>query len=322
MLLRRRRFSSLGSSPLWGEVPSEARRRGVLPRRCKTLVSTLASLHRSARRCLSEAGIEPADLDARLLVEHFPGPPRPAAIARPDMAVSPEPTAAIAPAAFRRIAGEPVHRIIGYREFYGLKLRLSPETLEPRPDTETLVEAALPFVQEIARRLGACRIVDLGTGTGAIALALLSVVPEATAIGVDISQDALATAARNADDNGLSPRFRAVHSDWLDKISGKHHVIVANPPYIPSNDIGGLQKEVRLHDPIRALDGGEDGLDAYRIIAAQAAAHLEDGGVVAVEIGSIQLGDVTEIFRAAGYPLLASHRDLGGNDRTLVFGSR
>lgn len=285
-------------------------------------MSTLYALHRSARRRLSEAGVEPADLDARLLVEHFTGASRMDAITRPDMAISPETQTAVDAAISRRIAGEPVHRIIGFREFYGLKLRLSAETLEPRPDTETLVEAALPFVREIARKLGQCRIVDLGTGTGAIALALLSAVPQAAALGVDISGDALATATRNANENGLSSRFQAIHSDWLEKISGRHHVIVANPPYIRTNDIGGLQKEVRLFDPIRALDGGEDGLEAYRIIAAQAAGHLEDGGIVAVEIGSSQRDEVSSIFRTAGYAVLASHRDLGGNDRTLVFGSR
>lgn len=282
----------------------------------------LTTLHRDSRARLSEAGIESANLDARLLVEHVTSTTRTDAITRPDMAISFQTLAALDAALARRVAGEPVHRIIGFREFYGLKLHLSAETLEPRPDTETLVEAALPFARETAQRLGACRIVDLGTGTGAIALALLAEVEAATAIGVDISQDALATATRNAEDNGLSARFRAVRSDWLEKISGRHHVIVANPPYIPSDEIGGLQKEVRLHDPIRALDGGEDGLDAYRIIAAQASAHLEDGGVVAVEIGSTQLEDVNEIFRVAGYALLASRRDLGGNDRTLVFGTR
>ena len=136
------------------------------------------------------------------------------------MAIGPEAVAAIRQAIARRVAGEPVHRILGFRDFYGLRLFLSPETLEPRPDTETLVDAVLPFLRETAAREGVCRILDLGTGTGAIALALLAEVPQATAVGVDISADALATAGRNARENGLSGRFQAVQSDWFEKISG------------------------------------------------------------------------------------------------------
>src|SRR5690606_12131695 len=152
----------------------------------------------------------------------------------------------------RRAAGEPVHRILGFREFYGLKLFLSPATLEPRPDTETLVDAVLPFLRRMAAREGACRVLDLGTGTGALALALLAEVPQATAVGADISVDALATAERNALENGLSSRFQAIRSDWFEKISGTFHAIVANPPYIPSYELETLQSEVRDHDPAMA----------------------------------------------------------------------
>ena len=133
----------------------------------------------------------------------------------------------------RRLAGEPVHRIFGYRDFYGLRLKLSPQTLEPRPDTETLVDAILPFLREIGKREGHCRILDLGTGTGAIALALASQIPEAMVTATDISQEALATAAANAADAGLADRFIPVLSDWFSAIDGKFHAIVSNPPYIP-----------------------------------------------------------------------------------------
>jgi release factor glutamine methyltransferase len=283
------------------------------------LPGTLGPLLRAARERLAAAGVADPALDARLIVEHFSGTTRTEAIAEPQWALDADALAAIDAALRRRLAGEPVHRILGYREFYGLRLALSPETLEPRPDTETLVEAILPFASETAERLGECRVLDLGTGTGAIALALLSAVPAATATGVDISQDALTTATRNAEQLGLTGRFEALHSDWFAKVCGRYHVIAANPPYIPSEDIGNLQDEVRDFDPRQALDGGADGLSPYRNIAVGAAGFLEAEGRVAVEIGHTQRDEVTDIFAAAGYVLAAAFRDLGGNDRVLIF---
>ncbi len=283
------------------------------------LPGTLGPLLRAARERLAAAGIADPALDARLIVEHFSGTDRTQAIAEPQRTVEASAVAAVDAALQRRLAGEPVHRILGYREFYGLRLELSAETLEPRPDTETLVEAVLPFVSATAERLGECRILDLGTGTGAIALALLSVIPAATATGVDISQDALTTATRNAERLGLATRFEALHSDWFAKVSGRYHVIAANPPYIPSRDIGNLQDEVRDFDPHKALDGGADGLGPYRIIAVEAARFLQAEGRIAVEIGHNQRQEVTDIFKASGYVLAGAHRDLGGNDRVLMF---
>ncbi|MGB3538425.1 MAG: peptide chain release factor N(5)-glutamine methyltransferase [Mesorhizobium sp.] len=280
---------------------------------------TLAELHREARRRLTEAGIAEAALDARLLVEHFSGTTRTQAIAEPGRRIEPAAIAAVDSALARRLAGEPVHRIIGFREFYGLRLGLSAGTLEPRPDTETLVEAVLPLVRATVARQGRCSILDLGTGTGAVALALLSAVADATATGVDICDDALGTAMRNAAQLGLADRFTALKSDWFSKITGRYDVIVSNPPYIKSRDIESLQAEVRGFDPHRALDGGNDGLDVYRILAAGVRGYLEAGGLVAVEIGSTQKADVTDLFRQAGFTLIGAYRDLGANDRALVF---
>jgi len=279
----------------------------------------LADLHRESSASLKEAGIDDAKLDARLIVEHFSQTTRTDAVSRPEMKVNAEAVAVIQKAIARRAAGEPVHRILGFRHFYGLKLFLSSDTLEPRPDTETLVDAVLPALRQLAANEAACRILDLGTGTGAIALALIAEVPEATAIGVDISADALATAGRNALENGLSGRFAAIRSDWFENISGRFHVIVANPPYIPSKELETLQSEVRDHDPARALDGGPDGLDAYRTIAAQAQEYLEPAGMVAVEIGHTQKQEVTQLFEASGYSAVEARKDLGGRDRVLVF---
>lgn len=287
-----------------------------------TLPALLGPLLRAARERLALAGIADPTLDSRLIVEHFSATGRVEAIADPGRTVDFAALAAIEAALRRRVAGEPVHRILGYREFYGLRLSLSPETLEPRPDTETLVDAILPLAKATAETLGGCRILDLGTGSGAIALALLSALPAATATGVDISPGALATAAENAAKLGLAGRFKALHSNWFEKVSGRYHVIASNPPYIQSQDIGNLQDEVRDFDPRRALDGGVDGLDPYRIIAAEAAGFLEAKGKVAVEIGHTQRGDVTSIFADAGYDLTDARRDLGGNDRVLVFERR
>ncbi|OHV86319.1 peptide chain release factor N(5)-glutamine methyltransferase [Mesorhizobium sp. ORS 3428] len=283
------------------------------------LPAALGPLLRAARLRLAAAGIGDPALDSRLIVEHFSATTRAQAIAAPDRAVDASALAAIDAALRRRAAGEPVHRILGYREFYGLRLSLSPDTLEPRPDTEILVDTVLPFVKATAERLGECRILDLGTGTGAIALALLSAVPAARATGVDISPGAVATAMRNAEDLGLGGRFKALHSNWFEKVSGRYHLIAANPPYIPSRDIENLQDEVRDFDPHRALDGGMDGLIPYRIIAGEAEGFLEAQGQIAVEIGHTQQSEVTAIFAGAGYRLAEARRDLGGNDRVLVF---
>lgn len=282
-------------------------------------MTTLAELHRVARERLTEAGISDAALDARVLVEEITGTSRTDLLARPDLAIPAESQARLDEALARRARHEPVHRILGWREFHGLTLRLSTETLEPRPDTETLVETVLPFVRETAAREGVCRILDLGTGTGAIALALINEEPRATAVATDISEDALRTAEVNAVAAGLAGRFSPVLSDWFSRIQGRFHLIASNPPYIESEAVDRLEPEVRLFDPLAALDGGSDGLDAYRKIAAHAAQYLEAGGRVAVEIGHRQKAAVETLFCDAGFRLLEARSDLGGNDRVMVF---
>jgi release factor glutamine methyltransferase len=282
-------------------------------------MTTLGILNRDVRCRLADAGIENAALDARLLVEHFSGTTRTEAIADPGREIGKAAAEAVEEALRRRLAGEPVHRIVGFREFFGLKLELSPETLEPRPDTETLVDLVLPFARQTAERLGTCRILDLGTGTGAIALALLSQVPEAEAVGTDISAGALAMADANADLNGVGDRFRTIVSDWFTNVNGRFHLIVSNPPYIRSGMIAALPAEVRLFDPVAALDGGNDGLDAYRVIAAAAGEHLGQEGRIAVEIGYDQREDVSKLFMEEGYRAESATRDLAGHDRALMF---
>lgn len=159
----------------------------------------------------------------------------------------------------------------------------------------------------------------MGTGTGAICLALLKECPEVTGIGSDISDDALETAARNAARNDLGARFEAIRSDWFEKISGRFDIIVSNPPYIKTDIVATLDQEVRIHDPMAALDGGQDGLAPYRLIAADAGRFLVENGIVGVEIGFDQRLDVSAIFASHGFSLLDAVKDYGGNDRVLTF---
>ncbi|PYE24769.1 [protein release factor]-glutamine N5-methyltransferase [Rhizobium sp. PP-CC-3A-592] len=280
---------------------------------------TIDSLLADVRAALRQADFDDPAQEARILVGGLLGLTPTGLMSRGGDIVAADKAALIRGGIARRLAREPLHRILGARDFYGLTLSLSPETLEPRPDTETLVEAMLPHVRATVARVGQCRILDLGTGTGAICLALLSEVAEATGVGVDLSEDALATAAANAQAHGLSDRFRTMRSDWFGTIEGRYHLIVSNPPYIRSDIIDRLDPEVRLFDPMLALDGGTDGLDAYRMIAAHAAAFLEDEGMVGLEIGFDQKDSVTQIFDAEGFERTAFLRDLGGNDRVLVF---
>jgi len=282
-------------------------------------VTTLAAFHRHVRDKLRAAGVEDAALDARLIVEHFTGTERIDAIRAPEMPVATEVEEKISEAIARRLAGEPVHRIIGWREFFGLKLELSPETLEPRPDTEALVELVLPYLRGKVAHTGQARILDIGTGTGAIALALLSQIPEISAVGTDISAEALATAVGNANLNGVGDRFEGRISNWFEDVEGRYDVILSNPPYIASSVIETLSPEVRLFDPRAALDGGIDGLDAYRVIAAGSDARLGQDARVAVEIGYDQKDQVSAVFEREGFRLERAARDFGGHDRALIF---
>jgi release factor glutamine methyltransferase len=276
----------------------------------------LGATIREARRRLEAAGIDNAGIDAQLIVEHVTGATRLDLIARADQPVSPVHVERIEAMVARRIAHEPVHRILGEREFYGLRMTLSPQTLEPRADTEILVDAVVAFA---CSRSGGCRVLDLGTGTGAILIAILTQAPEATGLAVDISADALATASRNADLNGVAGRFDAAQSDWFSDVVGRFDLIVSNPPYIPSSDVENLAAEVRFFDPARALDGGGDGLDCYRTIARSAGPYLADDGRIAVEIGYDQLDSVRALFEEHGFLCCEARKDLGGNDRVLIF---
>ena len=280
--------------------------------------ATLAEALAAARRRLSEAGIADAAQDARLLIAGLLKLSSTAFVIDGARPLDASEQAAIDAALARRAAREPVHRILGHRAFSRLDLVLSPETLEPRPDTEILVDTLVPHAQGMVAD-GGCRILDLGTGTGAICLALLDLVPGTAGLGADYSPGALETARRNADINGVADRFETVESDWFSAVTGVFDIIVSNPPYIVRSVVGMLDEDVRLYDPILALDGGEDGLDAYRAIAAGAGDHLRENGLVAYEIGYDQKDSVTAIMHEKGFVRIDAVQDLGGNDRVLVF---
>jgi release factor glutamine methyltransferase len=280
-----------------------------------TLGHTLASL----RRRLAAAGIASPALDARLLVIAATGLSHEALIAAPERTLAGDEARRLDALAERRLAGEPLSRILAEREFYGRPFTIGPASLDPRPDTETLVERALGFA---GTRTAPVEILDLGTGSGAILVTLLAELPVARGTGTDVCIAALDVARRNALRHGVAERARFVSADWCQGLEGRFDLIVANPPYIPSGDLDGLSREVRDHDPLRALDGGPDGLDAYRAIAAGAGPLLAPDGLLALEIGAGQHGPVAEVFAGHGWrpaPTSAARRDLAGHIRVLAF---
>jgi release factor glutamine methyltransferase len=281
--------------------------------------STIGETLMLMRTAFRQAELETADLDARLLISHLADIASYRLGTDADMPLTDALRAKIGRAAADRLGGKPVHRILGAREFYGLSLKLSAATLEPRPDTETLVDTVLPFVRACVAQNGGCEIVDLGIGAGGIGLALVAECPQARCLGIDVSPDAVATALANARELGLSARYRAVTGDWFSGVDQCFDLIVSNPPYIPTGDLALLSREVTGHDPMLALDGGEDGLNAYRQIASQCRARLRPGGRVALEIGIGQRQPVTRLFAAEGFGLSAVVADLGGVDRVLAF---
>lgn len=268
----------------------------------------------AARTRLREAGVQAAALDARLLVAHVLGLTSTGLIVAEPAPISPRDAAGIEAVIARRVAGEPVGRIIGRRAFFGLDLALSPATLEPRPDTETLVQAVLDWAGDRERPL---RIVDVGTGTGAVLLALLAALPNARGLGTDISPDAAATALANAHSIGVADRAGFTVCDAASAARGPVDVLVSNPPYIPSGDIAHLDREVREHDPRLALDGGPDGLAFYRLLASAASGLVSPAGAVLVEFGIGQAESVAELFRAAHLARLDVVHDIEDRPRVL-----
>lgn len=263
-----------------------------------------------------EAGLSTPGLEARFLCEAATGSASAAASA--SLRIDETRSRTLQEMVRRRLKGEPVDRIIGNAEFWSRRFDLNAATLSPRPDTETIIEAALAILA--ASPVRNPRILDLGTGTGAILITLLAECSAASGIGVDAAGAALEMARQNAVLNGVAGRAAFRQGNWTAGLEGPFDLIVSNPPYIPSAEIAGLDREVRLHDPVLALDGGPDGLQAYRAIARGAAPLLAVGGRIIFEIGAGQETDVTAIMHQACFLALAQRRDLGGHIRALTFG--
>ena len=278
-------------------------------------MGTIGAAARALAQRFVAAGIDTARLDARLLVAEVAGIAPDRVALAPDTPLTSEQAARLEHLAVRRERREPISHILGRRGFWTLELKVTVDTLDPRGDTETLVEAVLA---RVADRSAPLRVVDFGTGTGAILLALLSELPNASGVAVDKSPAALAVARENAESNGLAGRVDFVQSDWAAAVEGSADVVVSNPPYIPDADIDRLEPEVATYEPRLALAGGGDGLECYRVLVPQMAALAVPGGVVAVEAGAGQAGDVAAIFRQAGLTVVALPHDLAGVERCVV----
>lgn len=277
---------------------------------------TLQELRAVAVERLRAAGIEAAEADARILLKFALGLDDAGLASGARASISAQERAYFDGLAARRMAGEPIARIIGHKEFWSRSFRLGAETLVPRPDTETLVEAALSIFPDHNAEL---RILDLGTGSGILLAAILLERPRASGVGVDRSEAALRVARENLEGLGLLDRAQFVCGDWSAALVTPFDLVIANPPYIASAGIAMLPREVRDYDPCAALDGGADGLDAYRAIIAELPQLLSGEGAAVLELGIGQEGAVTLLARAKGLQVKDSaRRDLGNVGRALI----
>ncbi len=279
------------------------------------MATSVAQALDGATERLRAAGVEAARGDARLLLAHALGVGPEAIIGYPERPLSRDEGARFGRMTARRAAREPVSRILGRREFWSLEMKITPATLDPRPDSECLVGAVLA---RIAEPSAAIRILDLGTGCGCLLLALLSELPRARGLGIDMDLEALAAARDNARGLGLSARAAFAKSDWGRDLIGSWQLIVSNPPYIKDSAIADLTPEVARYDPPRALSGGEDGLEAYRQLAPQISRLLAADGMAALEVGRGQADAVERLLGEAGLGTLDRTRDLAGIERCLV----
>jgi release factor glutamine methyltransferase len=283
--------------------------------------TTIAEARRALAAQFHAAGLDTPELDARILVAHALGLDHAALVAEPSRILNAGELVAIAELTRRRLAREPVARIVGWKEFWSLPLHIDAATLVPRPETETVVEAALAAVATRSPRSRPLRIADLGTGSGAILLALLTELPNAFGVGTDVSVHALFVARNNARRLNFA-RAQFVACDLLTALCGTFDVIVSNPPYIASPDIAALAPEVRDFDPLQALDGGSDGFDFYRSIAAAAPALLAPDGALVVELGAGQADGVAALFAAGGLAPLPPRYDVNGVARVMTARNR
>lgn len=275
---------------------------------------TVAGVLAKARAALVAADSPGSTLDTRLLLQAVLHLDHAGIIANPDRVLTEAERSQFTELVARRLAREPVSKILGARDFYGRTFLVTADVLDPRPDTEVIVELALQ--QKLPKTP---RLLDLGSGSGALICTLLAELPMAVGVAVDVSPAALEVTQRNAAALGVAARLRTAQSSWYGRVEGVFDLVVSNPPYIPSGEIAGLEPDVREHDPRLALDGGDDGLTCYRAIADGAWPHLAANGVIVVEVGAGQADAVTTIFVTAGFTLVSRKADLGGHVRALAF---
>jgi release factor glutamine methyltransferase len=282
------------------------------------LDQSIDAVRRGIARRFRGAGIDTPDLDARILTGHALGLDLTALIRAGDRRLASGEVMLIEALVVRRLDREPVARITGMKEFWGLPFVVTPDVLVPRPDTETVVEQALALIDRAGGRTRALRMADLGTGSGAILIALLSELRHATGVGTDRDIAAIAVARENARRLGVAARTSFAVCDFAAAVAPGCDLIVTNPPYVCTDDIAALEKDVRDFDPRSALDGGHDGLAAYRVIANQARHALGNGGHLVAEIGAGQGGAVAALFEAAGFGGIRVWPDLAGTDRVVT----
>ncbi len=279
-------------------------------------VSVQAALA-SSSQALQAAGLEDALADARFLLAAVLEKEPKYLFSCMDMCLSGTQQQRLHHLVKRRLAHEPVSRIIGQRGFWTLDLCLSPATLDPRPDSETLIELALEHMAQRQNKDQPLYIADLGTGTGALLLALLSEWPNAYGLGLDISLQALEIARCNAQRHALQERCAFVQGDWGACLTPVFDLVISNPPYIPSDDIAALKPDVRCYDPLLALDGGGDGLRAYERLLAATPQMLRSGGILILEAGWDQAADIIKLMQQAGFAHCTTRKDLGGHERAV-----
>jgi release factor glutamine methyltransferase len=276
-----------------------------------TIATTLAD----AARRLGGGGIANPRGEARILLSHVLGLGAEKIIGHPDFEIDGDSAIKFEHALSRRVRREPMSHVLGKREFWSLDFQVTPDTLDPRPDSETLVEAVLEFTIDRKRCL---RVLDLGTGTGCLLLAILSELPNATGVGVDISPAALEIAKVNSAALGLDGRAEFRLAQWDAGLDGDFDIVVSNPPYIPTGELELLEPEVARFEPRLALDGGGDGLSEYRALAPVIARRVRGPGIAVIELGAGQSGPVVEIMTSAGLHISGQRHDLGGVTRCLV----
>lgn len=282
---------------------------------------TVLELIRLAAGYLAEKGVATARLDAEVLLGHVLGLDRVALYVQFDRPLTADEVTAYRRAVARRGRREPVAQIIGSKEFFSLDFLVTRDVLTPRPETELLVEVGLRFLQERAAAGAPQRILDVGTGSGVLAVTLAKHLPAAQVWATDVSSAALEVAAANARRHGVAERIRFAQGEWTAPaaVAAPFDLIVSNPPYIPGRDIEGLAPEVREYEPRLALDGGADGLDAYRALLPEALQVAAPGGLVAVEVGDGQADAVERIGVAAGLRAAKRWTDLAGRERVVTF---